>query len=196
MDVARGLAYLHYGIKPPIYHRDIKPTNILLDGEMRARVADFGLAKQIREGGSHLTTRVAGTHGYLAPEYALYGQLTEKSDVYSFGVVLLELVTGRRAVDDVAFGENRDLVRWVTDAVAAAQRVGMDGQPALLRSLLDPRLSPSPEECESMLKVLDVGLLCTSALPTERPSMRRVVELLKAATTWGSATAPSAQWKL
>uniref|UniRef100_A0A803LJS4 Protein kinase domain-containing protein n=1 Tax=Chenopodium quinoa TaxID=63459 RepID=A0A803LJS4_CHEQI len=81
LDVARGLAYLHHGIEPAIYHRDIKATNNLLDSDMRARVADFGLEKEIKEGHSHLTTRVAGTHDYLTPEYALYGQLTEKSDV-------------------------------------------------------------------------------------------------------------------
>jgi serine/threonine protein kinase len=99
LDVAKGLAYLHYGLKPAIYHRDIKTTNILLDSEMKARVADFGLAKQSLEGQSHLTTRVAGTHGYLAPEYALYGQLTEKSDVYSFGIVILEIMSGRKVLD-------------------------------------------------------------------------------------------------
>ncbi|KAL3504258.1 hypothetical protein ACH5RR_034099 [Cinchona calisaya] len=99
LDVAKGLSYLHYGIKPAIYHRDIKATNILLDSDMKARVADFGLAKQSREGESHLTTRVAGTFGYLAPEYALYGQLTEKSDVYSFGIVILEVISGRKVLD-------------------------------------------------------------------------------------------------
>ncbi|XP_019154759.1 PREDICTED: probable receptor-like protein kinase At1g11050 [Ipomoea nil] len=99
LDVAKALAYLHHEIKPGIYHRDIKPTNILLDSEMKARVADFGLAKQTEEGQSHITTRVAGTYGYLAPEYALYGQLTEKSDVYSFGILILEIVSGRRALD-------------------------------------------------------------------------------------------------
>ncbi|XP_059630226.1 probable receptor-like protein kinase At1g11050 [Cornus florida] len=99
LDVAKGLAYLHYGLKPAIYHRDIKATNILLDSEMKARVADFGLAKQSTEGQSHLTTRVAGTYGYLAPEYALYGQLTEKSDVYSFGIVILEVMSGRKVLD-------------------------------------------------------------------------------------------------
>ncbi|KAG2593403.1 hypothetical protein PVAP13_5NG170961 [Panicum virgatum] len=91
LDVGRGLEYLHYGVKPGIYHGDIKATNILLDADMRARVADFGLARRSREGQSHLTTHVAGTHGYLSPEYALYGQLTEKSDVYSFGVLVLEV---------------------------------------------------------------------------------------------------------
>ncbi|KAK4340997.1 hypothetical protein RND71_039498 [Anisodus tanguticus] len=99
LDVAKGIAYLHYGLKPSIYHRDIKATNILLDTDMKARVADFGLAKQSKEGQTHLTTRVAGTYGYLAPEYALYGQLTEKSDVYSFGVVILEIMSGRRVLD-------------------------------------------------------------------------------------------------
>ncbi|RVX16042.1 putative receptor-like protein kinase [Vitis vinifera] len=99
LDVGKGLAYLHDGIKPAIYHRDIKTTNILLDLDMKAKVADFGLAKQSREGQSHLTTRVAGTHGYLAPEYALYGQLTEKSDVYSFGIVILETMSGRKVLD-------------------------------------------------------------------------------------------------
>ncbi|CAK9160345.1 unnamed protein product [Ilex paraguariensis] len=102
LDVARGLAYLHYGIKPAIYHRDIKATNILLDSNMKARVSDFGLAKQSTEGQSHLTTRVAGTYGYLAPEYALYGQLTEKSDVYSFGIVILEIMSGRKVLDTVS----------------------------------------------------------------------------------------------
>ncbi|KAK9929208.1 hypothetical protein M0R45_026314 [Rubus argutus] len=106
LDVAKGLAYLHYGVKPAIYHRDIKATNIL-DADMRARVADFGLVKQSMEGQSHLTTRVAGTHGYLAPEYALYGQLTEKSDVYSFGVVVLEIMCGRKALDLSSLGSPR-----------------------------------------------------------------------------------------
>ncbi|KAK2427734.1 putative receptor protein kinase [Trifolium repens] len=93
LDVVKGL------IKPPIFHGDIKATNILLDSKMKAKVADFGLAKQGNEGKSHLTTRVAGTYGYLAPEYALYGQLTEKSDVYSFGIVILEVMSGRKVLD-------------------------------------------------------------------------------------------------
>jgi serine/threonine protein kinase len=98
IDMARGIDYLHYRAQPQILHRDIKSSNILLDSDFNARVSDFGLAKFTPDGITHLTTRAAGTFGYIAPEYALYGQLTERSDVYSFGVVLLELISGRKAL--------------------------------------------------------------------------------------------------
>ncbi|KAJ0747498.1 putative protein kinase RLK-Pelle-RKF3 family [Helianthus annuus] len=101
LDVAKGLSYLHNEIKPAIFHRDIKATNILLDSNMRALVADFGLAKQSRDGQSWITTRVAGTYGYVAPEYALYGQLTSKIDVYSFGIIVLEIMSGRKVLEEV-----------------------------------------------------------------------------------------------
>ncbi|XVF31270.1 hypothetical protein REPUB_Repub16aG0131200 [Reevesia pubescens] len=97
IGVASGLAYLHYGAQP-IIHRNVKASNILLDDTFEPKLADFGLAKFTPDDFSHMSTRVAGTLGYVAPEYALYGQLTEKSDVYGFGVVLLELLSGKKAV--------------------------------------------------------------------------------------------------
>eukprot|EP00253_Pinus_taeda_P033303 PITA_33303 len=104
LGIAKGLAYLRDGTEHTIYHRDIKPTSVLLDDEMNACVADFGLARIMakEEGKSHETTRIARMHDYFAPKYALYGRLTDKSDVYSFSVVLLEIMSGRKALDTSA----------------------------------------------------------------------------------------------
>ncbi|XWS30650.1 hypothetical protein CRYUN_Cryun23aG0003800 [Craigia yunnanensis] len=110
---ARGIAYLHEDCHPRIIHRDIKSSNILLDNNFEARVSDFGLAKLALDSNTHVTTRVMGTFGYMAPEYATTGKLTEKSDVYSFGVVLLELITGRKSVDDSQPLGDESLVEWV-----------------------------------------------------------------------------------
>ncbi|MQL71993.1 hypothetical protein Taro_004322 [Colocasia esculenta] len=189
VGAAQGLAYLHHDCAPPIVHRDVKTNNILLDGDLCAHVADFGLSRMLlqprrrdsssdgdEEAGVRVMSHVAGSCGYIAPEYAYTLKVNEKSDVYSFGVVLLELVTGKRALDP-SFGEDRDIVRWATETIAASQR-GKDGK-ADLRPLMDPRLGPSSEEYEGMVRVLNVGLLCTSAFPMNRPSLRKVVELLK-----------------
>ncbi|CAN6328191.1 unnamed protein product [Urochloa humidicola] len=172
LDVARGLEYLHYGVKPAIYHRDIKATNILLDGEMRARVADFGLARRSREGQSHLTTRVAGTHGYLAPEYALYGQLTEKSDVYSFGVLVLEIMSARRVLDMAAPAGPVLITDWAWTLVKAGQA----------REVLDRALLAADAESPRsgvMEKFVLVGILCAHVMVALRPTIGDAVRMLE-----------------
>ncbi|KAJ6861517.1 hypothetical protein NC651_037557 [Populus alba x Populus x berolinensis] len=176
LDVAKGLAYLHYGVKPGIYHRDIKGTNILLDADMRARVADFGLAKQSREGQSHLTTRVAGTHGYLAPEYALYGQLTEKSDVYSFGVVVLEIMSGRKALDLSSSGSPRALL--ITDWAWSLVKAGKVEQ-ALDASLLRGSDSSNSNPKGIMERFVLVGILCAHIMVALRPTILDALKMLE-----------------
>ncbi|KAI9103624.1 hypothetical protein K1719_023247 [Acacia pycnantha] len=176
LDVANGLAYLHYGVKPSIYHRDIKATNILLGADMRARVADFGLAKQSREGQSHLTTRVAGTHGYLAPEYALYGQLTEKSDVYSFGVVVLEIMCGRKALDLSSSGSPKAFL--ITDWAWSLVKSGNIGE-AIDASLLKDGDCPSSNPKSIMERFLLVGILCSHVMVALRPTISEALKMLE-----------------
>ena len=176
LDVAKGLAYLHYGVKPAIYHRDIKATNILLDADMRARVADFGLAKQSREGQSHLTTRVAGTHGYLAPEYALYGQLTDKSDVYSFGVVVLEIMCGRKALDLSSSGSPRAFL--ITDWAWSLVKAGKIEE-VLDASLVGDGDSASSNPKSIMERFVLVGILCAHVMVALRPTILDAVKMLE-----------------
>lgn len=110
---AKGLEYLHDKANPPVIYRDLKCSNILLDEDYQPKLSDFGLAKLGPVGDhTHVSTRVMGTYGYCAPEYAMTGQLTLKSDVYSFGVVLLEIITGRRAIDNSRAGGEHNLVAW------------------------------------------------------------------------------------
>nr|CAN77471.1 hypothetical protein VITISV_029764 [Vitis vinifera] len=166
LDAAEGLSYLHHDCVPPIVHRDVKSNNILLDGDFGARVADFGVAKVVDTTGKGPKSMsvIAGSCGYIAPEYAYTLRVNEKSDLYSFGVVILELVTGRHPVD-AEFGE--DLVKWVCTTL---DQKGVD-------HVLDPKL----DSCfkEEICKVLNIGILCTSPLPINRPSMRRVVKMLQ-----------------
>ncbi|XP_022773295.1 probable receptor-like protein kinase At1g11050 [Durio zibethinus] len=167
LDVARGLAYLHYGIQPSIYHRDIKATNILLDSEMKAKVADFGLAKQSLEGQSHLTTRVAGTHGYLAPEYALYGQLTEKSDVYSFGIVILEIMSGRKVLDT-----SNSSYLLITDW---AWKLAKSGN---VQEILDESIRDKGPK-GVMERFVRVGILCAHVMVAFRPKIAEALKMLE-----------------
>lgn len=186
IGAAQGLAYLHHDCVPAIVHRDVKSNNILLDEEFRPKVADFGLAKTLHktmEEGGQLMSQIAGSCGYIAPEYAYTLKITEKSDVYSFGVVLLELITGKRP-NDPCFGENKDIVKWVTEVALSSSEQPTANDTAktcadCLDHLADARLKPSTSELEEMRLVLDVALQCVSSLPMNRPSMRRVVELLK-----------------
>lgn len=166
LDVAKGLAYLHYEIKPPIYHRDIKATNILLDSKMKAKVSDFGLAKQGNEGQSHLTTRVAGTYGYLAPEYALYGQLTEKSDVYSFGIVILEIMSGRKVLDTL----NSSVV-LITDWAWTLAKSGK------IEEIFDQSIREGPAKI--MERFVLVGILCAHAMVALRPTIAEAMKMLE-----------------
>ncbi|XP_042494539.1 probable receptor-like protein kinase At1g11050 [Macadamia integrifolia] len=176
LDVAKGLSYLHYGVKPAIYHRDVKATNILLDADMKARVADFGLAKQCSEGQSHLTTRVAGTHGYLAPEYALYGQLTEKSDVYSFGVVILEIICGRKALDLKSSDSPRSFL--ITDWAWTHVKSGRTEE-ALDASLLKDVDAVDPNLKEIMERFLLIGILCAHVMVALRPTILDALRMLE-----------------
>ncbi|KAF7025142.1 hypothetical protein CFC21_037371 [Triticum aestivum] len=171
LDVARGLEYMHYGVKPGIYHRDIKATNILLDEDMRARVADFGLARRSRDGQSHLTTRVAGTHGYLSPEYALYGQLTERSDVYSFGVLVLEVMSGRPALD---LAEPSGMV-LVTDWAWMLVKAGRTRE-VLAEALL--REKECRATVEAMERFVLIGILCAHVTVACRPTMPEALRML------------------
>ncbi|KAF7069994.1 hypothetical protein CFC21_075557 [Triticum aestivum] len=177
VGAARGLEYLHHGCGDrPILHRDVKSSNILLDEAFKPRIADFGLAKILDAGGgkqgepwSSSGGAVAGTVGYMAPEYAYTRKVTEKSDVYSFGVVLLELATGRAAVAD---GE--DVVEWASRRLDGA---GNGREKAM--ALLDGSAAREEWEKEEAVRVLRVAVLCTSRTPAVRPSMRSVVQMLE-----------------
>ncbi|KMZ56040.1 Receptor-like protein kinase 3 [Zostera marina] len=159
VEAAKGLCYLHHDCSPLILHRDVKSNNILLDSNFEAHVADFGLAKFMQEsGGSECMSAIAGSYGYIAPEYAYTLKVDEKSDVYSFGVVLLELVTGRKPVGE--FGDGVEL---------------SNGEGGVLK-ILDPRLPTVP--IHQLMHVFYVAQLCVEEQSMERPTMREVVQIL------------------
>ncbi|CAN6361811.1 unnamed protein product [Urochloa humidicola] len=168
IGVANGLTYLHEEVRPPIVHRDIKASNILLDRNLSPKLADFGLAKFFPGNMTHISTRVAGTLGYLAPEYAIRGQLTRKADVYSFGVLLLEVVSGRCHTDPRLPLEDQFLLEKVWTLYESGD----------LESIIDRNLQRDfdTEEARQLLKI---GLLCTQDSPKIRPSMSMVAKMLK-----------------
>ncbi|CAA3014846.1 leucine-rich repeat receptor-like serine threonine- kinase BAM1 [Olea europaea subsp. europaea] len=167
VEAAKGLCYLHHDCSPLIVHRDVKSNNILLDSNFEAHVADFGLAKfLLNSGASESMSAVAGSYGYIAPEYAYTLKVDEKSDVYSFGVVLLELVTGKKPVGE--FGDGIDIVQWVKRMT--------DGKKDEVLKILDPRLPTVP--LHEVKHVFYVAMLCVEEQSLERPTMREVVQLL------------------
>ncbi|KAL2665887.1 hypothetical protein AAZV13_02G248100 [Glycine max] len=168
LGIAKALAYLHEESRIKIIHRDIKASNVLLDKDFNAKVSDFGLAKLIEDDKTHISTRVAGTIGYMAPEYAMRGYLTDKADVYSFGVVALETVSGK---SNTNFRPNEDFF-YLLDWAYVLQERGS------LLELVDPNLG-SEYSTEEAMVVLNVALLCTNASPTLRPTMSQVVSMLE-----------------
>ncbi|CAA0838293.1 LRR receptor-like serine/threonine-protein kinase FEI 1 [Striga hermonthica] len=167
MGAAKGLAYLHHDCSPRIIHRDIKSSNILLDGNFDARVSDFGLAKLLEDEESHITTIVAGTFGYLAPEYMQSGRATEKTDIYSFGVLVLEIVSGKRPTDASFIEKGLNIVGWLNYLVTENRQ----------REIVDPHCERV--QIESLDALLSIAIQCVSSSPEDRPTMHRVVQILE-----------------
>jgi serine/threonine protein kinase len=169
IGAARGLAFLHHGFVPHVIHRDMKSSNILLDSAFEPRVADFGLARLVSASDSHVTTHIAGTFGYIPPEYGQSWRATRRGDVFSFGVVLMELVTGKEPTGpEYKDFETANLADWVKYMV----RIG----PA--HHVLDPAIADSVPKSQ-MLQLLNIAISCTSDDPFRRPTMLQVVNDLK-----------------
>ncbi|XP_027341791.1 receptor-like kinase TMK4 [Abrus precatorius] len=169
LDVARGVEYLHSLAQQSFIHRDLKPSNILLGDDMRAKVADFGLVKNAPDGKYSVETRLAGTFGYLAPEYAATGRVTTKVDVYAFGVVLMELITGRKALDDTVPDERSHLVTWFRRVLINKENIP---------KAIDQTLNPDEETMEGIYKVAELAGHCTAREPYQRPDMGHAVNVL------------------
>ncbi|XP_022148050.1 probable serine/threonine-protein kinase PBL7 isoform X2 [Momordica charantia] len=169
LEAAKGLEYLHEHVSPPVIHRDFKSSNVLLDKSLHAKVSDFGLAKiGSDKAGGHVSTRVLGTQGYVAPEYALTGHLTTKSDVYSYGVVLLELLTGRVPVDMKRTPGEASIVSWALPRLTDREKV-MD--------IMDPSLE-GQYSMKDVVQVAAIAAMCVQPEADYRPLMADVVQSL------------------
>uniref|UniRef100_A0A6M2EEP0 non-specific serine/threonine protein kinase n=1 Tax=Populus davidiana TaxID=266767 RepID=A0A6M2EEP0_9ROSI len=163
LGAAQGLAYLHHDCSPRIIHRDVKSSNILLDKDFEAHLTDFGIAKRLCVSKSHTSTYIMGTIGYIDPEYARTSRLTEKSDVYSYGIVLLELLTGRKAVDNECNLHHLILSKTANNEVMET---------------VDPEITATCKDLGAVKKVFQLALLCTKRQPTDRPTMHEVTRVL------------------
>ncbi|EFJ25253.1 hypothetical protein SELMODRAFT_99707, partial [Selaginella moellendorffii] len=168
MGSAEAIEYLHHDANPHIIHRDVKASNVLIDANFEAQIADFGFAKFVPEGVTHMTTRVKGTLGYLAPEYAMWGKVSESCDVYSFGILLLELISGRKPIEKMGSGMKRTIVEWAAPLVFQGK----------FEDLVDPKLQGKFSMLQ-LKKLVHAATLCAQSNPENRPTMREVVAILK-----------------
>ncbi|KAF0899471.1 hypothetical protein E2562_019968 [Oryza meyeriana var. granulata] len=166
LGIARGLTYLHEESSVRIVHRDIKASNVLLDTDLSPKISDFGLARLYDEKNTHVSTGIAGTFGYLAPEYAMRRHFTEKVDVFAFGVVALEIVTGRSNTNNSLEESKIYLLEWAWDLYEKEQAL----------RIVDPRLQDFNKD--EVLRAIHVALVCTQGSPNQRPPMSKVMALL------------------
>ncbi|CAM0905181.1 unnamed protein product [Alopecurus aequalis] len=170
LDIARALAFMHDECSPRILHRDVKPSNILLDNDFNAYLSDFGLAKLLRNSETHATTNVAGTFGYVAPEYAMTCRVSDKADVYSYGVVLLELISDKKALDPSfsPYGNGFNIVSWANKLIQRGR---------VREFFIEGLWDKAPHD--DLVEIMNLGVMCTMESLSSRPTMKHVVRRLR-----------------